>query len=854
MFGYGVQGCGVIYGKVASFWLLFSWLMLFPEPGASVRTERQPTDAEILAAFPHGAVEIAPNAGVDAVLAHHRSGHPHPHELLHLAEHHDKKSECGSDSVGATHARCLRHHHPARNKVATTPESLARHSPAFPPEPAPEISYDDAPAPAEPTRQNRSGFLQPKAPTRVGHQESGFAPSLLASNNESSHAGVHHGTGSWSHLHSEIHHDQNSLTQSNEHSAQSATEHSQVAHHADSSATEVASASEAQQPVREEQQHEPVAATDKIESSNSVHPQAWTATIQSHDADVVAPVIPDESKSITGAASATSADTLLTASNNDHELVQSEEINSHERLPSENIISEGHGSTGVSGHTHSQSDESTPLISGRDTLALVSANEHHQASATKPLVEATSAPIAEQELVTAALDEPSLVVEESEVMSTPTNMRTAFFAAPLLSASWREQQSTAEALPGDDAPLAYALVSGSQGYVLDRLTDGADYVIQLQGAGSGSLQQLTLSGTLGDSELALQEVEVGNSGWQCQHDASAFVCDTANVEDGEQPLTLHVSAPATMGHHTLQLTVTTTTDTSQESREHTRTLAFGQASDTLQQQLVQAEESGATAFNLPEGIYVGTLYNRPAYPLTLIGNTRNELWLQGDTGTDPLLSADSLEQVRLYGAGTIAVSSAIRHSELHLLQGAATLFVPVVTASKLYLEGTGFAALAGDSDLRLENNLLVAEAAAARLTAPSALFATPAGHKPYRQLLGNTLVNITYLAEDAALADWQVANNLLLSEVARDSFTLLGGDLQGVSISHNLLPTACQWLEGENIYSDTPGVEAATGYTPTSDSPVLDAGDVGMTGELSDLYGNSRLVGAGVDIGAVERQ
>ena len=200
------------------------------------------------------------------------------------------------------------------------------------------------------------------------------------------------------------------------------------------------------------------------------------------------------------------------------------------------------------------------------------------------------------------------------------------------------------------------------------------------------------------------------------------------------------------------------------------------------------------------------------------------------------------------------MSGAIRHSELHLLQGAATLFVPVVTASKLYLEGTGFAALAGDSDLRLENNLLVAEAAAARLTAPSALFATPAGHKPYRQLLGNTLVNITYLAEDAALADWQVANNLLLSEVARDSFTLLGGDLQGVSISHNLLPTACQWLEGENIYSDTPGVDAATGYTPTSDSPVLDAGDVGMTGELSDLYGNSRLVGAGVDIGAVERQ
>ena len=88
----------MIYGKVASFWLLFSWLMLFPGPGASVRTERQPTDAEILAAFPHGAVEIAPNAGVDAVLAHHRSGHPHPHELLHLAEHHDKKSECGSDS------------------------------------------------------------------------------------------------------------------------------------------------------------------------------------------------------------------------------------------------------------------------------------------------------------------------------------------------------------------------------------------------------------------------------------------------------------------------------------------------------------------------------------------------------------------------------------------------------------------------------------------------------------------------------------------------------------------------------------------------------------------------------------
>lgn len=850
----------MIYGKVASLWLLFSWLTLFPELDAPVRPERQPTDADILAAFPQGAVEIGPNAGVDAVLAHHRSGHHHPHDLLHLAEHHGKKSECADGSGGFDHARCLRHHHPTKHKAATLPESLAQQPPAFSPEPEQGMPDGDNPPPSEPTRQNRSGFLQGRAASRFGHQDGKLAsaPSLLASHSGSSQTETHHPAGNWSHGMS--HHEQHTITQSDEQHEQTNTGVSQTAHHSDSwpqqaSVAEVASSStevhqedthqqavvaevaSAQQAAGEHEQHEHSAASDKLE----------TTVAQSHEETVITPVTASESKNM--ATSTTSSTPLLVAANN----------SGGETLQQDGVKSEVRSSaTGDGSHAHQKSDETSPLTSGRDTLAVASAKENHQGSqestGTNSVPEATSAVGTGQELVTAALNETSLLVEESVVMPALMSMRAAFFAEPLLSASWSEQSSAAEATPVNGAPLAYALASGSQGYVLDQLTDGADYVIRLQGAGSGSLQQLTLSGTLADSGVAVQGVEVGSSGWQCQHDTRSFVCDTANAEDGEQPLTLHVTAPAAMGTHTLQLTVATTTDGSQQSREHSRTLAFGQASDALQQQLELAEESGATSFILPEGIFVGSLYNRPAYPLTLIGSAQNELWLQGDTTAGPLLSADSLEQVRLHAAGAVTVSGAIRHSELHLLQGVAALSVPVVTASKLYLEGTGFAALAGDSDLRLENNLLVAEAAAAQLSAPAALFTATTGHKPYRQLLGNTLVNITALTEDASQASWQVANNLLLSEVARDSFTLLGGDLQEVSFSHNLLPTACQWLEGENIYSDTPGVEAATGYTPTSDSPVLDAGDAGMTGELSDLYGNSRLVGAGVDIGAVERQ
>ena len=124
----------MIGGKVASLWLLLSWLTLFPELDAPVRHEPQPTDAEILAAFPQGAVEIGPNAGVAAVVAHHNHRQKHPHELWHLAQHHDKQPDCVNNTDGE-HPHCQRQLHTARHKVAATPGVLSLQAPAFSPEP-----------------------------------------------------------------------------------------------------------------------------------------------------------------------------------------------------------------------------------------------------------------------------------------------------------------------------------------------------------------------------------------------------------------------------------------------------------------------------------------------------------------------------------------------------------------------------------------------------------------------------------------------------------------------------------------------------------------------------------------------
>lgn len=120
-----------------------------------------------------------------------------------------------------------------------------------------------------------------------------------------------------------------------------------------------------------------------------------------------------------------------------------------------------------------------------------------------------------------------------------------------------------------------------------------------------------------------------------------------------------------------------------------------------------------------------------------------------------------------------------------------------------------------------------------------------------------SLVNNTFYGPELKLAEsgehnWQFTNNLFTA-LSR----LYGGELLGsstVQLDHNLLPSAYQSLGGTNIYTDTPGVDAANGYGLNADSPALDAGDSAADSGLTDLYGNGRIVGKAMDIGAVERQ
>ncbi len=415
--------------------------------------------------------------------------------------------------------------------------------------------------------------------------------------------------------------------------------------------------------------------------------------------------------------------------------------------------------------------------------------------------------------------------------------------------------------------LAYAATgaSASKGYVLASLPASFDYPLQLAANGTGSPKTIRVTGHISNSNLRLTNLICGN-GWFCEASPTDFSCrignsDTFDLTRALSLLTLRFAKPQAMGKSELQLTVTTDYGFTTRTIQQTRTLAFGQNTIGLQQSLQEAEQAGASEFVLPTGIYVGALYNDAAHPLTIKGNNGSELWLNTlSYGKSHGLEADQLQGVTLHAEVPVLVKGTISDSSLTLLNSAGTLDVAELSGSKVKVEGLGYTLFNGQRDLLVRNNLIQAEPAAANGVADESaneLFASGGEYPSPRQqvrFLNNTLVDVERISTDPAIADWQFSNNLLmLSGVSRVGDLMLQ-DWPKLQPDHNLLPAAYQSLGGSNIYTDTPGVDAANGYGLNADSPALDAGDSGADSGLTDLYGHSRIVGKAMDIGAVEKQ
>lgn len=409
--------------------------------------------------------------------------------------------------------------------------------------------------------------------------------------------------------------------------------------------------------------------------------------------------------------------------------------------------------------------------------------------------------------------------------------------------------------------FAYAVASPSRAYVLDDLVDDWSYDMWVVGDGEGSPQRITVTGRWSDDNTRLTRVEGGD--WQCDVQPASFSCSTPAPSTPFKPVwlpavKLHFAKPGQLGKTKLQLTVETDHGFAVRRYQQQRILAYGLSTDGLQQQLQAAEVQGATEWVIPNGLYVGSLYNDEAHPLTIKGSEGSELWLNTlADGKSHGLEADQLQGVTLHAGVPVRVVGAIKDSTLTTVN---TLDVAELSGSKVKLEGRGYTLFNGQRDLLVRNNLIQAEPAAANGVADESaheLFASGGEYPSPRQqvrFLNNTLVDVERISTDPAIADWQFSNNLLmLSGVSRVGNLMLQ-DWRKLQPDHNLLPSAYQSLGGSNIYTDTPGVDADKGYGLNADSPALDAGDSAADSGLTDLYGNGRLVGKAMDIGAVERQ
>jgi hypothetical protein len=415
--------------------------------------------------------------------------------------------------------------------------------------------------------------------------------------------------------------------------------------------------------------------------------------------------------------------------------------------------------------------------------------------------------------------------------------------------------------------LAYAATgaSASKGYVLASLPASFDYPLQLAANGTGSPKTIRVTGHISNSNLRLTNLICGN-GWFCEASPTDFSClignsDTFDLTRALSLLTLRFAKPQAMGKSELQLTVTTDYGFTTRTIQQTRTLAFGQNTIGLQQSLQEAEQAGASEFVLPTGIYIGSLYNDTAHPLTIKGSDGSELWLNTlSSGKSHGLETDQLQGVTLHAEVPVLVKGAIKDSSLTLLNSAGTLDVAELSGSKVKVEGLGYTLFNGQRDLLVRNNLIQVEPAAANGVSDESaneLFESGGEYPSPRQqvrFLNNTLVDVERISTDPAIADWQFSNNLLMLSGVSHMDKLLLEEFEELKPDHNLLPAAYQSLGGSNIYTDAPGVDAVNGYGLNADSPALDAGDSGADSGLTDLYGHTRIVGKAIDIGAVEKQ
>lgn len=409
---------------------------------------------------------------------------------------------------------------------------------------------------------------------------------------------------------------------------------------------------------------------------------------------------------------------------------------------------------------------------------------------------------------------------------------------------------------------AYAVRSINRGYVLSELDNELSHTLYFANTGGYmgmSPNTVTITGEwpAQTESLSLSSVDKNNGDWVCKVASTQFSC-TSVGKGIMMPLTLHFAKPTTSGKTVIQYQVNTDYGFIVRQESATGTLAYGDTSE-LQQQLTEAEAAGKSEFVIPKGTYVGRLLNDPAHPLTLKAEAGAELWLATNDRMDPrtFLQANVIDGLTIHAEKPLKATEAIRNSHIDLLPADfdwVMVDAPLIEANQISVTGYDTRCFSLSHDVLLRNNRVLAGSGDTPILFSGSIYDT----RPKLTLVNNTLSNIHSLTDSSNSedgSDWVLINNLFINPPrSTNVLTPLFGYVDSYTLSHNLLPAAYQSLGGTNLYTDTPGVDAANGYGLNANSPALDAGDSSAESGATDLYGNPRLVGASIDIGAAERQ
>lgn len=402
----------------------------------------------------------------------------------------------------------------------------------------------------------------------------------------------------------------------------------------------------------------------------------------------------------------------------------------------------------------------------------------------------------------------------------------------------------------------------NRGYVLSELDNELSHTLQFARVGGQegvSSKKVTVTGKWSSKtgNLTLVSADTDGGDWVCKVAPTQFSCTSVDEAD-MMPLTLHFAKPATSGKTVIQYQVNTDYGFIVRQESASGTLAYGDTS-ALQQQLQEAEAAGKSEFVIPKGTYVGRLLNDPAHPLTLKAESGAELWLATNDRMDSrtFLQAKVIDGLTIHAEKPLKATEAIRNSHINLLPADfdwVRVDAPLIEANQISVAGYDTRCFSLSHDVLLRNNRVLAGSGDTPILFSGSIYET----RPKLTLVNNTLSNIHSLTDSSNLddqSDWVLINNLFINPPrSTNVLTPLFGYVDSYTLSHNLLPSAYQSLGGTNIYTDTPGVDADKGYGLNADSPALDAGDSAADSGLTDLYGNGRLVGKAMDIGAVERQ